>query len=162
MKEQLNIRRADENDLELLFALIKEMALYEKRPEDVVGNADALGYWLFERCVPWAYIAEYEGSTAGYAICYPVFGSFSTAGRVHLEDIYIREPLRRRGLGRAFFAHIAAGVLEEGYAGLEWNCLSWNKDALDFYARIGACRETGRDYLFFSKGQLETLAAVQK
>lgn len=162
MKEKLTVHRADENDAELLFELIKEMALYEKRPEDVVGSVEELRYWLFERRLPWGYIAEYEGRTAGYAICYPVFGSFSTAGRVHLEDIYIREPLRRRGLGKALFSYIAARVLEEGYAGLEWNCLSWNKPALDFYDRIGACRETGRDYLFFSREQLETLAGGQE
>ena len=155
MDGKLKVYPVEKKDLELLFTLINEMALYEKRPQDMTGSVPLLEYWLFERAVASAYIAEYQGKTVGYAIHYPVFGSFSSKGRVHLEDIYIREEFRRQGMGKEFFSFIASRILEEGYAGLEWNCLSWNKNALDFYDRIGAKRETGREYFYFSQEQLE-------
>lgn len=158
MKRKLNIYQVGKKDVELLYTLINEMALYEKRPQDMTGSVELLTYWLFERSIAKAFIAACEGKTVGYAIYYPVFGSFSSLGRVHLEDIYIRQEFRGQGLGKEFFAFIAGKVLEEGYAGLEWNCLSWNSAAIGFYDHIGACRELGRDYFFFSSGQLETLA----
>ena len=157
MNRKLCISPVEKKDIPLLYTLINEMALYEKRPQDMTGTPELLEYWLFERSAAFAFIAECQGKTAGYAICYPVFGSFSSLGRVHLEDIYIREEFRRQGLGKEFFSFLAAHVLKEGYAGLEWNCLSWNTPALDFYDRIGAQRETGRDYFYFSKKQLEEL-----
>lgn len=155
MKESnLKIRRAGRKDIPLIFTLINEMALYEKRPQDMTGTPEALGHWLFDKAIGTFYIAEVDGETAGYALCYPVFGSFAAAGRVHLEDIFLRESFRGKGLGKAFFTHVAAEVLKEGYSGMEWSCLDWNTLALDFYDRIGAHRETGREYLFMSEKEL--------
>ena len=158
MKEyNLKIRRAERKDIPLIFTLINEMALYEKRPQDMTGTPEALEYWLFERRIGSFYIAEVGGEVAGYALYYPVFGSFSAAGRVHLEDIFLRESFRGKGLGKVFFTLVAAEVLKEGYTGMEWSCLDWNTLALDFYDRIGAARENGREYLFMSGKALENL-----
>ena len=158
-QKELKLRRAGREDIPLIFTLINEMALYEKRPQDMTGTPEALEYWLFDRQIGPFYIAEAEGEVAGYAVYYPVFGSFSAAGRVHLEDIFLREKFRGQGLGKAFFTAVAAEVLKEGYLGLEWNCLDWNELALNFYDRIGAHREYGREYLYMSQKELEHLTA---
>jgi GNAT superfamily N-acetyltransferase len=103
------------------------------------------------------FLAEIEKKVAGYALYYPVFGSFSAAGRVHLEDIYIREEFRNQGFGKTFFTFIADQILKEGFAGMEWSCLDWNESALSFYDHIGAHREKGREYLFMSEEELISL-----
>ena len=163
MKENnLKIRRAERKDIPLIFTLINEMALYEKRPRDMTGTPEALEYWLFDKSIGTFYIAEVDGAAAGYALYYPVFGSFSAAGRVHLEDIFLRENFRGKGLGKAFFTLVAAEVLKEGYSGMEWSCLDWNTLALDFYDRIGAHREKGREYLFMSEKELCQLCRREK
>ena len=161
-ERNLKIRRAGRKDIPLIFTLINEMALYEKRPQDMTGSPEALEHWLFDTTIGTFYIAEVDGETAGYALYYPVFGSFAAAGRVHLEDIFLREVFRGKGLGKAFFALVAAEVLKEGYAGMEWSCLAWNTLALDFYDRIGAHRETGREYLFMSEKELCQLCCGKK
>lgn len=158
--EKLQIRKADRDDVSLLRDLIKGLAAYEKRPQDVTGTEEQLAYWLFERNIAAALIAEYEGEAIGYALYYPVFGSFSAAGGVHLEDLFIREEFRGCGFGRYFLARVAEAVLAEGYTEMEWSCLDWNEAAVGFYKKLGAKQDKGRVYLGFHKSELEMIAAL--
>lgn len=158
--EKLQIRKADRADVLLLRDLIKGLAAYEKRPHDVTGTEEQLAYWLFERNIAAALIAEYEGEAIGYALYYPVFGSFSAAGGVHLEDLFIREEFRGCGFGRYFLAGVAEAVLAEGYTEMEWSCLDWNEAAVGFYKKLGAKQDKGRVYLGFHKSELEMIAKL--
>ncbi|MBR2372739.1 MAG: GNAT family N-acetyltransferase [Lentisphaeria bacterium] len=152
------VRTAAEEDVPLMFQLINEMALYEKRPQDMTGSEDDLRYWICERKTATMLIAEFNGQTAGYAIYYPAFGSFAAMGKVHLEDIFLREQFRNQGLGKIFIGKIAARIISEGYRALEWNCLAWNRMGIGFYERLDARKESGREYFFFEKADLERVA----
>ncbi len=160
--KDLQVRRADETDIALLFELIHCMAVYEKRPQDMTGTREQLKYWLFERKIATALIARRGEEAVGYALYYPAFGSFAAVGKVHLEDLFLKEEYRGRGLGRHFLGRIAEFVLAEGYTEMEWSCLDWNKPSIAFYERLGADRETGREYFGFCKSQLEAAAAFAK
>ena len=159
--DKLNIRKADKEDSSLLRDLIKGLAAYEKRPQDMTGTEEQLNYWLFERKIAAALIAEYYVKAIGYALYYPVFGSFSAAGGVHLEDFFIKEEFRGCGFGRCFLAGVAEAVLAEGYTEMEWSCLDWNEAAVGFYEKLGAKQETGRVYLGFHKSELQEIAALR-
>ena len=74
--ERLTIRRADEKDISLIQCMIKGLAAYEKRPQDMTGTQEKLKYWIFERKIATVLIAEYDGEAVGYALYYPIFGSF--------------------------------------------------------------------------------------
>ncbi|KAK8836585.1 hypothetical protein M9Y10_037519 [Tritrichomonas musculus] len=158
--KQLHIRKAEKEDISLLLDLIKGLAKYEKRPQDMTGTKEQLTYWLFERKIAEALIAEYDGNAVGYALYYPIFGSFSAIGKVHLEDIYIKEEFRGCGFGKYFLANVAKSVLAEGYTEMEWSCLDWNTSAIGFYEKLGAEQETGRVYFGFPKSELESIAAL--
>ena len=157
--KKLNIRKANVDDISLIQNLIKCLASYEKRPQDMTGTQELLSYWLFERKIATALIAEYDGETIGYALYYPVFGSFSAIGKVHLEDIFIKEDFRGHGFGKYFLTKIVEFVLAEGYTEMEWSCLDWNKPSIGFYKKLGAKEETGRRYFGFDKSQIETMIA---
>lgn len=161
-RKDLQVCRAEEKDIPLLFDLIQCMAAYEKRPQDMTGTREQLKYWLFERKIATALIARRDGEAVGYALYYPAFGSFAAAGKVHLEDLFLKEEYRGRGFGRYFLGRIAEFVLAEGYTGMEWSCLDWNKPSIAFYERLGADQETGREYFGFCKSQLEAAAASVK
>ncbi len=150
MNDKITIREAQETEITLIQELVKEMATYERRPEDMTGTQEELRYWLFERKIATILLMEYEGTPIGYAIYYPIFGSFAAHANVHLEDLYIREEYRKRGLGRVFFEAIAGRAKEEGYAKMEWSCLDWNIPSIGFYEKIGAEYETGRKYFELS------------
>ncbi len=155
----LTMRRAQAGDLTLIQELIRGLAVYEKRPQDVTGTKEQLRYWLFEKNIATVWLAEYGKETVGYALYYPVFGSFAAAGSVYLEDFYLKEEFRGRGFGRFFFSKIAEAVLAEGYTGMEWSCLDWNQTAIGFYRRGEAKQEAGRVYFGLDHAGLEKTAA---
>lgn len=150
MNDKITIREAQETEITLIQELVKEMATYERRPEDMTGTQEELRYWLFERKIATILLMECDDQVMGYAIYYPIFGSFAAHANVHLEDLYIREEYRKRGLGRVFFEAIAGRAKEEGYAKMEWSCLDWNTPSIGFYEKIGAEYETGRKYFELS------------
>jgi GNAT superfamily N-acetyltransferase len=154
----LNIRPAKEADAELLFALIVELATYEKAPEQVVGDAETLRRSLFEQRAAEALILELRGEPVGYAIFYTTFSTWETRSGVWLEDVYVRPQHRRGGVGLAVMEHLAALALERGHARLEWCALEWNEPALNFYEKIGATRLEEWRMLRLERGGIERLA----
>ncbi|KAK8447822.1 hypothetical protein SEVIR_8G160600v4 [Setaria viridis] len=76
--------------------------------------------------------------TAGYVICFPNYPSFLSKPGLYVEDIFVRAPWRRRGLGQMMLSSVAGRVAELGMGRVEWCVLDWNKNAIDFYERMGA------------------------
>lgn len=141
------IRKATKKDINLLYELINGLAIYEKRPNDMTGSIEMLSYWLFEKSVATALIAENDnGENIGYAIYYPIFSSFSANVKVHLEDLFIKPNFRHQGYGKEFFFKLANIIKKEGYIEIEWSCLDWNTPSIEFYKKIGAIQEKGRVY----------------
>lgn len=138
--EDFQIRAATEDDAELLFELILELARYEKLADQVVGDAATLRRSLFEQRAAEALLVERGGEAVGYAIFFTTFSTFETRSGVWLEDIYVRPEQRRGGIGLALMEHLAGLALERGHVRLEWCALTWNQPALEFYDRLGARR----------------------
>ena len=73
----ITIRQARPEDAAAIYAMIYELAVYEKAPEEVITTPDEIGETLFGAdSKTEALIAEYEGKIAGYAV---FFTSYSTA-----------------------------------------------------------------------------------
>jgi GNAT superfamily N-acetyltransferase len=138
--DEISIRPASEDDAELLFGLILELATYEKLADQVVGDAETLRHSLFEQRAAEALIVERGGEAIGYAIFFTTFSTFETRSGVWLEDIYVRPEQRRGGVGLAVMEHLAGLALDRGHVRLEWCALTWNEPALEFYDRLGARR----------------------
>jgi GNAT superfamily N-acetyltransferase len=136
----MTIRPAARGDAELLFGLIQELAEYEKLGDAVKGDAELLATTLFDRGGAEALIAEVDGEAVGYAIFFGTFSTFECRPGIWVEDLFVRPENRRRGIGRALLARIAAVALERDCARLEWSALDWNKPALRFYDELGATR----------------------
>ena len=159
MNENFTVRKATENDISLIENLIKGLATYEKRPQDMTATQEDLRYLLFEKNIAAALIAELNGEPVGYAIYYPVFASFAAKAGVHLEDLFLKLEKRRNGLGTKFFSEVEKFVKQDGFSyitvargcgRLEWSCLDWNEPAINFYNKIGAEEEHGRRYFSYS------------
>lgn len=52
------------------------------------------------------YILEYEGKTAGYGLTARTFSQEAGGPVLWIEELYIREAFRSRGLGREFFSYL--------------------------------------------------------
>jgi GNAT superfamily N-acetyltransferase len=136
----LVIRPVGEEDVEVLFDLILELAAYEKLADEVAGDPEVLRHTLFEQRAAEALLLEARDELVGYAIFFTTFSSFECRSGVWLEDVYVRPEHRRGGIGRAVMEHLAALCLERGHVRLEWVALDWNEPALEFYGKLGARR----------------------
>ncbi len=135
----LSIRAATVNDVALLKALIFELAEYERERDQVmITEADLVRDGFGPQPKFRALIAEWDGQTAGYAL---FFGSYSTwEGRpgLFLEDLFVRQTFRGKGIGTALLANVAGIAKRENCYGVRWEVLDWNQPAIDFYKRLGA------------------------
>jgi GNAT superfamily N-acetyltransferase len=153
------IRAATEDDAQLIFDLICELATYEKLRDAVVGTPEILRASLFDCRDAEALIVESEGEAIGYAIFYTTFSTFECRSGIWMEDVYVRPEHRRGGIGLRIMEHLAALALERGHVRLEWCALEWNEPALNFYAKLGAERLDDWRMLRLEVDDMRTLAA---
>jgi GNAT superfamily N-acetyltransferase len=143
------VRPAVAQDVPEIHALIRALAEYEREPDAVVGDVDALQAALFpesEDPAVFAHVVDHPhapGRLAGMALWFRNFSTWEAAHGIYVEDLFVRPALRGRGIGHALLAHLARLCVERGYRRLEWWVLDWNEPALEFYARIGATPMTG-------------------
>lgn len=152
MTGALKIRLATPADVPTIFELIKALAEYEKLSQAVTGNSEALREHLFgDRPYVEALIAEWESTTAGFALFFPNYSTFLTKPGLYLEDLFVLPEYRRHGIGKALLTHLAKLAVSRGAGRLEWSVLDWNAPAIAFYEKMGAviqqewriCRVTG-------------------
>jgi GNAT superfamily N-acetyltransferase len=133
------IRSAAPADAESIFALIRELSVYEKLAHQVTGNAAALAEHLFGTpSYAEAMVVEHQSQLIGFALFFKTYSTFLTQPGLHLEDIYVQEPYRAQGIGTALLRAVARLAVERNYGRLEWTVLDWNESAIAFYRKMGA------------------------
>lgn len=133
----LLIRPATVEDVPLLMNFSRELAEYEREPTALVITEEALAKDGFG--VPpkfRALIAEWDGQPSGYALFYDFYSSWRGSG-IFLEDLFVREHFRGRGIGRALLSQVARIARQEGRYAIRWEVLDWNKSAIEFYKSLG-------------------------
>jgi GNAT superfamily N-acetyltransferase len=141
VSDGFRIRRAERGDVELLLAMIRELAEYERARERVTGTEELLAKALFGRDpAAEAVIAELNDEPVGFALFFRTFSTWLCRPGLYLEDLFVRPAHRRAGVGRALLAHVARIAIERDCARLDWSALGWNTPALDFYRALGAER----------------------
>ncbi len=135
----LSIRFGERADVPLIAELIRGLARYERLEHEVSMTEERLEQTLFgtPRYAE-VLIAEDEGEAVGFALFFHNYSTFLAKPGVYLEDLYVRETARGKGVGKALLARLAAIAVERGCGRLEWAVLDWNKDAIGFYERLGA------------------------
>lgn len=135
---EIIIRRARREDCPRLLELIKGLALYEKAPEEVTVSLTHFEESGFgEKPVWWAFVAEAEGKTVGFALWYIRYSTWK-GQRMYLEDLYVEPEMRGHGIGAMLFERLIEEGKELGLHGMVWQALDWNEPALNFYSKYGA------------------------
>ncbi|NPU09609.1 GNAT family N-acetyltransferase [Bradyrhizobium sp. 83002] len=149
----LSIRRARPDDIGVVFALIKELADYEKLAHEIVATeVDIAGALFCEHPTLFCDIAEWNGEVAGFAVWFVNFSTFAGKPGLYLEDLFVRPAFRRNGIGQALLGHLAATCVQRDWARLQWSVLDWNAPSITFYKSLGAelmdewtlCKVTGQ------------------
>jgi GNAT superfamily N-acetyltransferase len=128
------IRKAERSDVVAIFALIQELALYEKAPEQVTNNAEQLAIDLFDKNLCEAIVAEKENQVVGFALYYTSYSTWKGAC-LYLEDFYVIESERQNGIGQLLFNHVLQTAKERKVQRMDWQVLEWNEPAIRFYEK---------------------------
>jgi GNAT superfamily N-acetyltransferase len=135
----LLIRPARPDEAGLVLAFIRELAIYEKLPDAVTATEAEIAASLFcENPRVFCDIAEWEGEPVGFAVWFHTYSTFSGRHGIWLEDLFVREAQRGRGIGKAMMTGLARRCVDEGLTRLAWWVLNWNEPSRVFYRSLGA------------------------
>jgi GNAT superfamily N-acetyltransferase len=135
----MNIRKAKPEDAPIILKLIKELAIYEKAGEEVLCSVQDVHDSLFSgKAKANALLVDVEDEVVAYAIYFYNYSTWLGRAGIYLEDLYVQEAFRKRGIASALLKHIANIALQENCGRFEWAVLDWNTPAIDFYESLGA------------------------
>jgi len=134
----INIRRAEKDDCARILELVRELARYERAPNEVMVTLEhftesGFGY----KPVWWAFVAEVDGVIEGFALYYIRFSTWK-GQRMYLEDFYVQEQARGKGLGKLLFDRIIIEARDRNLNGIQWQVLEWNQAAINFYKKYNS------------------------
>lgn len=147
-----SIRPAQPSDVAHIYAMIVELAAFEKLEHLVVATEVMLHDGLFgPRPACEAIVGEENGEVVTFALFFHNFSTFLTRKGLYLEDLYVKQVHRGKGYGRAMLVALAQLAVERNCGRFEWSVLDWNEPAINFYKGMGAellpdwriCRVTG-------------------
>jgi GNAT superfamily N-acetyltransferase len=143
MSGAITIRFATADDAGLLLRLIRELAAFEKAPDAVVATeADLVRHGFGPDPQFEAILAFLDGKPAGTALFHTRFSTWLGRPGLYLEDLYVTEAARGRGVGRRLMARLAAIAVERGWGRIDFHVLDWNP-ARSFYHRLGMAQVDG-------------------
>jgi GNAT superfamily N-acetyltransferase len=135
----MNIRPAKTSDIDEILALIFELALYEKAPEEAKATKSQIMESFFsDDPKVFCEIVEVEGEIAGLAIWFLNYSTWQGKHGIYLEDLFVRPQFRGRGIGKALLKHLAGICVDRGYGRFQWWVLDWNEPSIEFYKALGA------------------------
>ena len=133
------IRPAVKKDAPIILQLIKELAEYEKAPNEVIATTKDIEDTIFaEDPKVFCELVEIDGDVVGMAIWFLNYSTWQGRHGIYLEDLYIKPEFRGKGFGKALLQHLARICSERGYGRFQWWVLDWNSPAIEFYHSIGA------------------------
>ncbi|MCR6720011.1 MAG: GNAT family N-acetyltransferase [Chitinophagaceae bacterium] len=135
---EITVRRAVKEDCPRLMELVKELAVFEKAPDEVTVKMEHFEESGFgPNPVWWAFVAEADGQIEGFALYYIRYSTWK-GQRLYLEDLIVTEKMRGQGLGKLLFERCMQEVNEKNFSGMVWQVLDWNEPAIEFYRKYGA------------------------
>ena len=138
------IRDAVTADLAEVVMLLREFAAFEKLEQEFrVVESDLAEAVFGAKAFVYLLVGASENRLDGIALLYPKFASFRGERSLYLEDLYVRQSERGKGLGLALLKAAAKFAVANNFQRLDWQALKWNAPAIDFYRKIGAESDDG-------------------
>lgn len=142
----MNIRLCNINDKENWIRLNRAFMAYELSDEEFWNSADAISDEQFGAVFEEALnsselitmmIIEEEKETVGFANLMTIFSVWAHGKALILDDLFLLEGCRGKGLGRKALEYIENYAKENGYKRLQFQSEFSNPAAYDFYTKLG-------------------------
>jgi GNAT superfamily N-acetyltransferase len=133
------IRPARVGDVPIILELIRDLATYERAPDEVTATDEQLVDVLFGERPSAEVLLAFEGkSPVGFAVFFYNFSTWLGRPGLYLEDLFVKPEKRGKGYGRALLVDLAKIARDRGCGRMEWAVLDWNEPAIKFYRALGA------------------------
>lgn len=139
----ISIRKGEKADLPRVLTLIKELALYEKAPQEVTLTDDEFRkdfeseHPLFHFFVAERKVTGEGAGLLGIALYYYGYSTWK-GKRMYLDDIVVTEKMRGMGIGKMLFDELIGEAKKNKVKQIMWAVLEWNEPAINFYKKYNA------------------------
>ena len=118
------VRQGEEKDMQSVFDLITELAVFEKEPDAVdISVTDLINDGFSENPKFKIFVAEQENQIIGIALFYERYSTWK--GRtIHLEDLIVTKNKQKIGAGKALYTAVLKYAFDHNYNRVAWeNCV---------------------------------------
>ncbi len=136
----VTVRRATSRDAADLQVMLMELATHEGDGQHVHVDVDRWAQMLADPRVV-VLLAEDGGGHLGYVSAVHQLNLWRGGDILNLDDLYVREGARNRGVGERLMSTLAAHAATEGLL-IRWEMRADNEGAQRFYRRLGAALRT--------------------
>src|SRR5437868_13979369 len=137
--ENFKIRPARVEDVPVILELIRDLATYERAPEEVTATEEQLVDVLFGERPAAEVLLAFEGeSPVGFALFFHNFSTWLGRPGLYLEDLFVNPDKRGKGYGRALLVELAKIARDRGCGRMEWAVLGCSEPAIDDYYTLGS------------------------
>jgi GNAT superfamily N-acetyltransferase len=135
-----SVRRGTRRDTKAFLELLVGLANFERLEPPDAGARRRIARDIFVEKRLNLLVALTGGKCVGYALYFFAYSSFLARPTLYIEDIFVSADARRRGVGEALFRACAREAVKAHCGRMEWAVLTWNKNAIEFYEKMGATR----------------------
>jgi GNAT superfamily N-acetyltransferase len=136
--DKIILRKAEISDIPVIFSMVKELALFERAPEEVTATLEDYEINGFsEKPLFDAFLLFENDQLAGFSLWYFRFSTWK-GKRLYLEDLFVKSEFRSKGYGKLLMDATIKEAKATNSKGLMWQVLDWNTPAIEFYKKYGA------------------------
>lgn len=149
----MNIHQATSNDLDSLVELFDLYRQFYKQASDLKGAREFLEERLIKN-ESVIFLAFDEGNPVGFTQLFPSFSSVSMKRSWVLNDLYVKETARRKGVAEKLIRRAITFAEESEAKGILLETAADNVNAQKLYEKIGFIKESTYFY-YFSIGRMQ-------
>ncbi len=135
------LRPATVEDMAGVHALVRELAVYEKAPEQHSATVEDYTRDFLAGVFGSTVAANGEGQIIGMILYYMAYSTWR-GKMLYLEDFVVTESYRQYGVGQLLFDEFLRIGRDQGARLVKWQVLDWNEPAIRFYQKNKAIIET--------------------
>ena len=131
----ITVREAKREECQLIWSMLFEMM--EKWQSAPKGNANAFEKMVFDEHAAGVLLALYDDTPVGFCFTPKEFPPAFCMHSITIQNLYVQEAYRRKGIGTAMWNYLKQKVQEEGLLGLKLFVDALNSEDNAFYTAMG-------------------------